>query len=102
MRSSLKRNETAAKREGRLGTDGNRSYNTGTCRRTIFPGKKERGADTQDRKSVETLPRGQGGCAGIAWCEFRSAAGRIRGGHGSFGLRKILTPLCHRRAGASV
>src|SRR6202011_2694616 len=73
------------------------SYNTNTCRRAVFPGKKERGADTQDGKSMETLPCRQGGGAGPARREFRGAARRIRGGHGSFGLRKIFPALRHWR-----
>src|SRR5882724_8640302 len=96
------RNAAAANRRERLGTDGNRSYNTDTCRRAVFPGKKERGADTQDRKFVETLPRGQGGCPGSARREFRSPARRIRRGHGSFGLWKVFLALRHRRTGASI
>src|SRR6266446_1241479 len=99
---SPRRNAVAANRRERLGIDGNRSYNTDTCRRAVFPGKKERGADTQDRKFVETLPRGKGGCPGSARREFRSPARRIRGGHGSFGLWKVFLALCHRWTGASI
>src|SRR5882762_4176666 len=86
---------------GWLGTNGNRSYNTGTCRRADFPGKKERGADTQDRESVEALPRGQGGSAGLARREFRGAAWRIGCGDGAFGMRQVFSAVCDRRPGAS-
>src|SRR5260370_36674749 len=93
--------ERTAKQAGWLGTNGNRSYNTRTCRRADFPGKKERGADSQNRKLVETLPRGQGRSSSIAGREFRGAAWRIGRGDGAFGLRQVFTAVRDRRAGAS-
>src|SRR2546427_5812572 len=92
----------AAKVAGWLGRDGNRSYNTGTCRRADFPGKKERGADTQDRESVEALPRRQGGSARLAGGEFRGPAWRISRGDGALGMRQVFLAVCDRRPGASL
>src|SRR5437879_13917972 len=84
-----KKTESAVRRRGWLGTNGNHSYNTDTCRRADFPGKKERGADTQNRKLVEALPRGKSRSPGITWREFRSAARRICRRDGAFRLRQV-------------
>src|SRR5260370_1680464 len=95
------REERAAKQAEWLVTNGNRSYNTRTCRRADFPGKKERGADTQNRKLVEALPRREGRSPGNARREFLGAAWRIGCRDGAFRLRQVLAAVRDRRPGAS-
>src|SRR5260370_16638810 len=82
--------------------NGNRSYNTRTRRRADFPGKKERGVDTQKREFVEALPRLQGGCPRLARRELRSPGRRMGWSDGSFGLRQIFAALRDWRPGASI
>src|SRR5260370_39797708 len=93
--------ERTAKQAGWLGTNGNRSYNTRTCRRADSPGKKERGADTQNRKLVEALPPPPPSPPGIAWREFRGAAWRIGRRDGTLRLRQVFAAVRDRRPGAS-
>src|SRR5256884_748320 len=93
--------ERTAEQAARLGTDGNRSYNSETCGKFNPPGKKERGADSQDGKFMEAVPRGQGGSAGPAWREFRGAARGIRCCDGAVGMRQVFAPVPDRRTGAS-
>src|SRR5215470_17738584 len=47
------------------------------------------GTNTQERKSLESLPRRQGGIAGVARRGHGGDAGRIRVHHGAFGLRQV-------------
>src|SRR5437879_8288289 len=96
-----KKTESAVRRRGWLGTNGNHSYNTRTCRRADFPGKKERGADTQNRKLVETLPCREGGSPGIARREFRRATWRISCSDGALGMRQVFPAVRDWRSGAS-
>jgi len=82
-----------------LGTNGNRSYNTRTCRRADFPGKKSVDPILRTEnlwklyaRQVEVPP-----CAG----EFRSAAAESVAVMG-FRLRQVFAALCDRRPRASL
>jgi len=100
-RSDHKENRKSRDAERMASTNGNHSYNTDTCRRADFPGKKERGADTQNRKLVEALPRRESRSPGIAWREFRSAARRIGCRDGPSGCGKSSLLYVDWRLGAS-
>jgi ABC-type phosphate/phosphonate transport system ATPase subunit len=91
-----------ATEDGKLGSDGNHSYNTNEFHRNHGARAQNLGADTQNRERLEAVSRGQSGSTGAARRKFRGIAGRIRGGDGAIRLREVVAALCDRRAGESI